>query len=170
MLSKRWHFVGRLVCPTLTNGFGSTSFCSSTKRYYQRLIRLRSIALSFGFGSTSFCSSTKLYYQRLIRLRSNALSSSPANANIIRTNLFEELYWVTVVPTRFKGTSFLYIVRKRFLVLLIVIYSNSPLILTDIFIKQIFNLPKIIKKYEYSTSNIKRTKHLKLHKGSLKCI
>ena len=38
-LGQRWHFVGSIVGPTLTNDVGATSFRSSGRRYCQRLVR-----------------------------------------------------------------------------------------------------------------------------------
>ena len=45
-LAQRWRFVGSIVGSTLTNDFGSMSFCSSGRLNCQRLVRCCSNAVS----------------------------------------------------------------------------------------------------------------------------
>ena len=61
----------------------------------------------------SFCSTTQRNCQRLIRWWPDALSSTnPAYANVMQVILFQVLRWVNVGSTLVKGTNNLEFVRK----------------------------------------------------------
>lgn len=75
-LDERWHDVGSIVGPTLTNVVGATSFCSSVRRNYQRLVR---------------------WWSNVFRL---------TYANVMQTILCQVLHWVNVGPTWLTGINY----------------------------------------------------------------